>query len=232
MKNIKYIVILLFQVSLLQFTFGQSTQNDGRSVGVAPGTTLETQSPPTPRDVPNRDGFVVDLDVANEVANKENASKEDTYYPIDMEIAREEIMASTNPVEVAKKINELNDMVADLLRTTEELRLENKVIRESLNNCCSNANLGLSAKHAYLLQNAPNPFAQSADIRYFVPEGLQNVEIQISNFKGEVMSAIKVKETGYGKVVVDSSTLTNGTFVYTLFVNDVIIDSKVMIKTK
>ncbi len=229
MKYIKYITILIFQLSLLQFTFGQATDDKGRLAGTTPGAVVENQETTKPVDQPNTNAFYSDMDQPN---GEKTEVEVDTYYPVDLEVAREEIMASTQPAVVAQKINDLNGMVEDLLRITEELRLENKVIRESLNNCCSNASLGLSANDAYLLQNAPNPFNASSEIRYFVPNGLKNVEIRISNIQGEVLSAIQIKEAGYGKIEVDSEIMANGTFVYTLSVQGEIIDSKVMIKTQ
>ena len=227
MKYIKYITILVFQLSLLQFTIGQTSDNNGRPVGTSPGAAVENQETTKPVDKPNTNGLFSDFDVPN---GEKVVAEEDTYYPVDMEIAREEIMASTHPAEIAQKINDLNSMVEDLLRITEELRLENKVIRESLGNCCSNATLGLSANDAYLLQNAPNPFNASSEIRYFVPNGLENVEIRISNIKGEILGTKPIKESGYGKILLDSENLTDGTFVYSLFVKGQLIDSKVMIK--
>lgn len=227
MKYIKYITILVFQLSLLQFSIGQSSDNNGRPVGTSPGAAVENQETTKPVDKPNTNGIFSDFDVPS---GEKLAAEEDTYYPVDMEIAKEEIMASTHPAEIAQKINDLNSMVEDLLRVTEELRLENKVIRESLGNCCSNASLGLSASDAYLLQNAPNPFNASSEIRYFVPNGLENVEVRISSIKGEELGVKPIKESGYGKILFDSDNLTDGTFVYSLFVNGQLIDSKVMIK--
>ena len=144
---------------------------------------------------------------------------------------KDEIIA-TNADEVAQKVSGLTTLVDDLIRVTEELRLENKVIRESLNNCCSSDALGLTANDAYLLQNAPNPFTESAEIRYFVPGGLEDVAVQIYDFKGSVLSVIKITDTGFGELKVDSATYGNGTFVYALSVKGEIIDSKVMIVTK
>lgn len=232
MKNIKYIAILVFQCALVQFTFGQSTVDNGRPVHANPGPVPTTKAETTvAKDVPNHGSYIVDLDVAGAPVMGEPEKKEDISYPIDLEIMKDEILA-TNSAEVAEKISGLSTLVDDLLRVTEELRLENKMIRESLNNCCSTHTRGLSASDAYLLQNAPNPFNESAEIRYFVPEGLENVEINICDIKGTVLKAIQVNEAGYGQLEVDSATFGNGTFVYTLSVNREIIDSKVMIVAK
>ena len=232
MKNIKYIIILFFQFSLLQLTVGQSAGENGRPVGTSPQSPEEKPTATTSVDVPNSGTYYVDQDIPDNSNAGEASTKEDTYYPIDLEITREELRASTPPAEMAQKINDLNNLVQDLLRVTEELRLENKVMRESLSNCCSSSAIGLTANDAYLLQNTPNPFNESAEIRYFVPEGLDDVELRISNFKGVELNSIKISKAGYGSIKVDSETLENGTFVYSLFVKGKIIDSKVMIKTQ
>ncbi|MDF1697425.1 MAG: hypothetical protein P1U56_16400 [Saprospiraceae bacterium] len=232
MKNIKYIAILVFQCALLQFTSAQSADNNGRPVHANPGPKVKTEtSGSVAKDVPNTGSYIVDLDQAGTLKEGVQEKTEDNYFPVDLEIMKDEILA-TNSAEVAEKVSGLTTVVDDLLRITEELRLENKVIRESLNNCCSSDLLGLSANDAYLLQNAPNPFNESAEIRYFVPGDLENVAIQIFDIKGSVLSTIKVSEAGFGKLAVDSANFGNGSFIYALSVNNEIIDSKVMIITK
>lgn len=234
MKNIKYIAVLLLQFAVLQFTFGQADAlNNGRQTpSPAQETAVDSKTNTTSasKDVPNTSGFFIDHDVAS--AEKVATSPdEDTYYPVDLEISREEIMASAHPAVVAQKINDLSKLVDDLQKMTEELRLENKTIRESLSNCCSSSQLGLTADDAYLLQNTPNPFSESAEIQYFVPSDLGSVEISIHDLKGSVLNTIKIEEAGYGKIAVNANDLSSGTFVYTLSVNGQIVDSKVMIRT-
>jgi len=233
MKNIKYIAILVFQCALLQFTFAQSAGDNGRPLNANPGPIVKTEtSGPVAKDIPNTGSYIVDLDVPGEGLNEEvQENKKDISYPIDLELMKDDIMAN-NPVEVAQKVTELTTLVDDLRRITEELRMENKIIRESLNNCCSSDTRAFSANDAYLLQNAPNPFNESAEIRYFVPGDLEDVVIHIRDIKGSVLSTIKITETGFGKLAVDSATFGNGSFVYTLSINEEIIDSKVMIVTK
>lgn len=232
MKNIKYIAILVFQCALLQFTFAQSADNNGRPTDARPGPVVKTEEPSVAKDVPNKGSYIVDLDVPGTPNDEVQEKKEDITYPIELENIKEEIMASNNSAVDADKVNELTTLVDDLRQLTEALRLENKVIRENLNNCCSSTPREPSANDAFLLQNAPNPFNESAEIRYFVPEGLENVEIHIYDTNGSVLKAYKINDTGDNRLNVDSTTFGNGTFVYTLTVNKEIIDSKVMIITK
>ncbi len=232
MKNIKYIAILVFQCAFLQFAVAQSADNNGRPMNANPGPIDKTKTTSSvAKDVPNTASYIIDLDVAGAPKIGVEEKEEDITYPIDLELMKDEIMANS-PAEVSQKVTELTALVDNLRQMTEELRMENKVIRESLNNCCSSNVRGLSANDAYLLQNAPNPFNASAEIRYFVPENLENVEINICDIKGTVLSTVKVSESGFGQLEVDSAAYGNGTFVYTLSVNREIIDSKVMIVTK
>lgn len=227
MKNIKYITLLFCLFALN--SYGQATLDNGRPAHVVAAPVTETVAPSSTTDPVNTNTEQLS---DQDVPGQERPVEEDTYYPTDFDIMQEEIQASTNPVEVAAKINELNDMVADLRRVAEELRLENKIIRESLGNCCSGSAMGLSASDAYLIQNAPNPFNETSEIKYFVPGGLEDVEIRIANVKGELIKAVKVQEAGYGKLQVGAAALTTGSFIYMLTVKGEVIDSKVMIITQ
>ena len=102
---------------------------------------------------------------------------------------KEEIKATSDAVVEAQSVEELTSLVDDLLQVTEELRLENQIIRDNLTNCCASTDLRASANDAYLLQNAPNPFNELAEIRYFIPEGLENVTINVCDIKGAVLKS-------------------------------------------
>lgn len=229
MKNIKFLFLLMVLFISTQLSFAQATDENGRPEGTMPGPVVETvDATANNASTETTTGDYVDLDEPRE--GPENNT--DNFYPADLDFISDEIMASMSPVEMAEKLNELNTMLNDLRRVSEELRLENQIIRESLTNCCSASALGLSASDAYLIQNAPNPFNERTEIRYFVPAGLEDVELKICNIKGEVMDAIKIVEAGYGKVELRANTYNNGSFVYTLSVKGEVIDSKVMIITE
>jgi hypothetical protein len=223
MKNIKYLLVFFLQLTLIQLITAQTTDDKGRPVGTQPGPIAQTAS--TTSNSNNNSNTDNDQDDPNAIINNDGP---DIFYPGDLE----EVMASTNMFEVIEKINEMGATIDDMRLTIEELRLENQVIRESLSNCCSTSALGLSASDAYLIQNAPNPFNESAEIRYFVPGGLTNVEIRITDVKGDVLDVYQINEAGYGKLEVNADALASGTFVYLLSVDNEIIDSKVMIITQ
>jgi type IX secretion system substrate protein len=224
MKNIKFLSIVFMLLAVSQFSFAQDgTENNGRDSKIAPSApTVETPAP-------QQATATIEDDQDIPGASKEEPV--DYYYPLDLDIMNDDLSNSIHPAEMVQKINDLTDLVNDLKRSYEELRLENKIVRESLSNCCSSSQLGLSAKDAYLLQNAPNPFTESAEIRYFIPAGMENVEIHICDVKGEVLNKSKVKEAGYGKLAVNANQLTTGTYIYLLSIDGEVIDSKVMIKT-
>lgn len=224
MKNIKYLLVFVLQLTVIQLTIAQTTDDKGRPIGTQPGPIVESSTSSNTSSATSNTGS--DQDDPNALINNSDAG--DIFYPGDME----EVMASTSTFELIDKVNDMNKMIDDLRMTMEELRLENQVIRESLNSCCSTSALGLSASDAYLIQNAPNPFNESAEIRYFVPGGLANVEIHITDVKGEVLDIYQINEAGYGKLEVNADALAMGTFVYLLSVDNEIIDSKVMIITQ
>lgn len=230
MKNMKFLFFIMVLFTTVQISYAQATDQNGRPEGTVPGPVVETPDAPTNTTASAATTDVYgDQDVPTE---KPEGWDIDSYYPSDLDFVQDEIQASMSPTEMADKLIELNTMLDDLRRVSEELRLENQIIRESLTNCCSSGSLGLSASDAYLIQNAPNPFNETAEIRYFVPGGLENVELKICNIKGEVMDMIQIVEAGYGKVEVNSSVYGNGSFVYTLSVSGEVIDSKVMIITE
>lgn len=233
MKNIKLIAFLFLQLTLVQFTFGQTEyhpiDNNGRTEVNTPSTPAsQTKNTPTaPVDVYN--GFS-DWDVPG---TQQAAETTDYQYPVDLEIMQDEMLLnSTPPAEIVEQLNLLKSEMDQLRAANEELRLENKIIRESLGNCCSNSALNLTAKDAYLLQNSPNPYNESTEIKYFIPEGLDRVELQISNVKGELVKSITINDSGYGSVKMTPSANmeSGGVFIYTLSIAGQVIDSKIMIQ--
>lgn len=225
MKNIKFF-LLLAGLCTLQLGWSQSeVLNNGREGGAKPATSAEKAEAPQPLDQFNGS----DQDVPGQW--NQNKDEQNAVFPADLEILREELMASSSPRQVIERVNAMSDKVEALLVANEELRRENEVIRKSLMACCNNSS-NLEAEDAYLLQNAPNPVVDQSQIRYFVPENMTDARVEITDLKGIVLQSYELEQFGLNQVNVDTQSLGTGNYIYTLFVDGKIVDSRVMIVTK
>jgi len=223
MKNIKLLMLLAASFTL-QFSWAQdAVLNNGRDKEVKPAQAAEKADTPATSAVFTGS----DQDIPGQRVIEE---KEDLTFPTDIQIMREEIYASSSPRVVVEKVNALAAQVEALLISNEELRRENEVIRKSLNSCCEASNL--DATDAYLLQNAPNPVVDNSTIRYFVPENMNDARVEISDLKGIVLQTYEIQEMGLSEFRVDTQSLGTGNYVYTLYVDGNIVDSRIMLVTK
>jgi hypothetical protein len=228
MKNIKYITILLFMLSGVQLAFSQTeVLNNGRPLGTTPTATKQIENVPAINSN-EKGGEIDDQDIPGQVQDDVT----DYFYPTDLDLMMENSGSNIDSDKLMTMLNDMEAQINALRGAYEALRQENHIIRQSFSNCCSNSDLGLKATDAYLVQNAPNPFTTSAEINYFIPWGLENVQIHICDVKGEIIKDIDVKQEGYGSISIDAASFKSGSFIYTLSVGGEIVDSKVMIITK
>jgi len=87
---------------------------------------------------------------------------------------------------------------------------------------------------ASLEQNIPNPWNTITVIHYYLPitNSTNNAIIYIYDLQGLQKKAIKLSDTGYGSVSINSSELAAGMYYYTLVVDKNIIDTKRMLLTQ
>jgi hypothetical protein len=83
-----------------------------------------------------------------------------------------------------------------------------------------------------LFQNTPNPFSLGTEIRMNLPENAARVSLFIYNLEGKQLTALNVTERGgQAKVRIEAKQLAAGMYIYTLVVDNKVIDSKRMILT-
>jgi hypothetical protein len=82
-----------------------------------------------------------------------------------------------------------------------------------------------------LFQNTPNPFDTDTEIRYYLPERINNARLYIYNMQGNQLRSINITQKGYGSEVIHGSDLQPGMYMYTLIVNGLEKDTKRMILT-
>jgi len=105
----------------------------------------------------------------------------------------------------------------------------------TINSLCTNVSIPLfelrNSQTIVLYQNEPNPFAESTIIRYFIPDNINKAAfIVFYDSYGKEIKKIEIKETGFGNINIDAQNLTNGIYSYSLVIDDIIKETKKMIK--
>ncbi|MEO1624978.1 MAG: T9SS type A sorting domain-containing protein, partial [Bacteroidota bacterium] len=225
-KNIKFLAFAFLAVLLAQPVIGQnSVDENGRLPGFTRAAVeVEVDDKAKTRAVYGND----DADIPGSYPKIINGENPDLNFPADFDALADEVNAS----QVDARISELETELQRLMGYNEQLRLENRAIKKSLNNCCSSTLPGLAIEDAYLLQNAPNPFKQTTVVNYFIPENATGARLDIRDVKGELIETINIQNGGFGNIDLAAETLQAGTYVYSLYIGEEIIDSKVMIITQ
>ncbi len=146
-------------------------------------------------------------------------------------------------VPIVKAVQELDAKNKNAELENAELKsknqsLENRLneIQQCLENLCNTptqdkaSNFKLPSPN-FLAQNQPNPFNQSTAITYSLNSDAASAQIVIRNLNGEQIKAIAINKTGKGQVTINANELAQGTYTYTLIVNNQSVDTKLMVVT-
>jgi len=96
----------------------------------------------------------------------------------------------------------------------------------------NNNNNSIIKQVPILYQNTPNPFSSNTEISCDIPTAFSSAFIYIYNLQGVELMSFPIMQTGYNTVYVYASTLPAGMYLYTLVVDNQIVDTKKMILTK
>ena len=133
--------------------------------------------------------------------------------------------------ELSEQKNAKDATIVSLQNQVEILTgLVNRLI-ENDNNFTSNPKK-ISVSNASLEQNFPNPFNQTTTIRYTLPETFQSAQIVVANMFGNKIRQIPVFDSGQKSITIEAGALPAGMYAYSLYVDNVLIDTKKMILTK
>jgi len=83
-----------------------------------------------------------------------------------------------------------------------------------------------------LMQNQPNPFHETTIIKYNLPGGAKNAQMQIVDMNGRVIKMVQLANTQDGQLIVKAGELDAGTYSYSLIVDGQILNTKKMVLTK
>lgn len=85
---------------------------------------------------------------------------------------------------------------------------------------------------AYLDQNVPNPYSQSTQIGFYLPDVVQKAMICIYDMNGTQLKSVLINQKGKGSITIHGSEFRPGMYLYTLIADGKVIDTKRMILTE
>jgi len=141
-----------------------------------------------------------------------------------------------------------SDFVSPLIQAVQELSVQNEAkesalasLQQQLNTLTeavnrlsgsSTAVKTVAAPTASLGQNFPNPFNQSTTINYLLPQNINSAKIVITDMSGRIFKQILLSGPGEGNVKIDANTLSRGVYLYSLYMDNTLVDTKKMALTK
>ena len=84
----------------------------------------------------------------------------------------------------------------------------------------------------FLYHNAPNPFKERTEIKFFVPENVKTAQINIYSIQGALLKEIRISQRGEGTHVIYGSEFSPGVYLYALFADNRQVDVKKMVLSK
>lgn len=132
-------------------------------------------------------------------------------------------------VQELSKINDEKDaQIKNLQQQIDELKEMMKTVKATNNDAKQNIVLASGR----LEQNTPNPFNSSTSIAYTLPEKYAQAKIVITDKNGKTIKEIMLTGKVNGTININSSTLNSGAYQYSLYINNVLAETKQMVLVK
>lgn len=133
---------------------------------------------------------------------------------------------------LVEAIKEQQLIVESLQSEIKELKIitgSNTSILKSASTTVSSGTLANSLNALY--QNNPNPFSKTTTIEYSIADNMQKALICIYDMNGKQLKCIPLYLNGYGNITINGSELKAGMYMYSLIVDEQLIDTKRMVLT-
>lgn len=123
-------------------------------------------------------------------------------------------------VEIQNKLQEIN-----------KLKEELQFIRDAQITCCKmigNLELAQQLNIPILDQNQPNPAQGPTTIHFYLPDGSTQASIRVMTLDGKELKNYPISTSGKGSITIEEGLLATGIYIYSLFVQQKMVDSKKM----
>jgi len=129
-------------------------------------------------------------------------------------------------------VDSLQDEVNQMKVQVEELTaLVNHLLDSKVTTSASSVKSS-AITEARMEQNYPNPFNQTTVIGYTLPQSFRTAMIVVTDRTGKIFKQIPVSGSGQGSVTFNTGSLNSGSYNYSLYVDNTLIDTKKMVLSK
>ncbi len=136
-------------------------------------------------------------------------------------------------VPLVKSVQELSAQNDAQTTTIDELKAIVQQQQAQINQLLKAQNLStetpVSSSTAQLYQNVPNPHQGQTQIKVFVPETSGQAFLQVTDLSGKQLLVKNIDQQGEQVVVLNTSDLEAGMYLYTLVVDQEVIATKKMV---
>lgn len=138
----------------------------------------------------------------------------------------QEVMVKDSEIRTLKREIAVQQSQIDELKSMMERLLAQQSESETID-----GSLHLEQK-ARLSQNFPNPFHENTLITYYLPEDTGNARLEIHAIDGRLLETIPLPQTEKGQVKIEAGRFSPGTYLYSLIVDNVALETKRMVFTE
>jgi hypothetical protein len=123
----------------------------------------------------------------------------------------------------------LIESIKELKAEIDDLRRDRAMQRAGQNTTDLPASTGGAAA---LFQNSPNPFSQSTQINYYLPQSVNAANLCIYDLQGKQLKRYALSQRGTGSQTISGSEFSAGIYLYALIADGKEVDVKRMILTE
>ncbi len=85
---------------------------------------------------------------------------------------------------------------------------------------------------AYIMQNIPNPTHSKTNIKYFIPDNVEEALVRFYNINGSILKEVILTKSGAGVIELNLEEMISGNYMYSMIVDGQLIDTKKMVIVK
>jgi len=137
-------------------------------------------------------------------------------------------ISNGNTIDLSSIVEPLQTEIDNLTDRVEYLELV-------VDDCCSGTKVEEfieQGDEAILYQNIPNPWNETTTIKYYIPRNVNNAKIEIRTSDGKLVNSFDISAKGEGHLMISSQAFSEGTYLYSLYVDNRMIDTKRFVLTQ